>query len=347
MMVPVRLASTQIMKPRLIVATAAIAVLSATVLTTTAAQAQTEPGRRGQRQSTSASSHQGFLFINGSYLPGPYEINCDGRILRINEAEFGEADFDLSQFQQESEALSELPIESLAAALDSLKLGQVIALSSARPPLFLSGTHAGHHLLTALLTPGSAAGEIPAYIAAEADRESWRMLVSGFRATPEFIDRATSCVTANNTVGVVDEDRSTALVWQNRIGFPLTLLAMFVVVLAFGHLLSNGPKQPVDRQDPRALADARRTIIQSLILIGLLSAVDLLWTLLAAQTGSMRELNPLGRGLIGNPLQLLLFKSTLTAASIGLLYWLHQQPLARLASWWCCLVLTLLTARVG
>jgi hypothetical protein len=211
--------------------------------------------------------------------------------------------------------------------------------------MFLAGTREGHDLLTALLTPGSDAERIPAYIETEGDRESWRMLVSRFRATPEFLDRASACVNLNNTAGAVDEDRSSALVWQNRIGFSLTLLAMLVVVLAFGHLLSNGPKQPVDRQDPQALADAKRTIIYSLLLIGLLSAVDLAWTLLAHQTGSMRELNPLGRGLISDPVRLFLFKSTLTAASIGLLYWLHQQPLARLASWWCCLVLTLLTAR--
>ena len=63
------------------------------------------------------------------------------------------------------------------------------------------------------------------------------------------------------------------------------------------------------------------------------------------QAGSMRELNPLGSGLIADATQLITFKVAVTSLAIALLYWLHQSPLAQRASWWCCLILTLLTAR--
>jgi hypothetical protein len=90
----------------------------------------------------------------------------------------------------------------------------------------------------------------------------------------------------------------------------------------------------------------QRTIVRTLVLIGLLSTVDLVWTLLASgQPGAMLELNPLGRGLTRDPVRLVAFKSTVTAISIALLYWLQQRPLAQRVAWWTCLVLTLMTAR--
>jgi hypothetical protein len=42
---------------------------------------------------------------------------------------------------------------------------------------------------------------------------------------------------------------------------------------------------------------------------------------------------------------LILFKAIAVSVTIGLLYALHRRPVAQVASWWSCLVLTLLTAR--
>jgi hypothetical protein len=84
---------------------------------------------------------------------------------------------------------------------------------------------------------------------------------------------------------------------------------------------------------------------RSLVLIALLSCIDLVWTLAATGAGAMSELNPLGSRLIGDPAQLVLFKLGVTIAPIAILYVLHRRPVAQIASWWCCLLLTLLTAR--
>jgi hypothetical protein len=126
-------------KSRLIGLIAAFA-LSVMLLSVTAAQARTGAGHPAQAIGTAAGTYEGFLFVNGSYLPGPYKISCDGRILRINEAEFCEADFDLSQFQQAPESPAEAPIVSLAAALDSLN-GRSDLFSSG-PPADVLGWHA-------------------------------------------------------------------------------------------------------------------------------------------------------------------------------------------------------------
>ena len=92
-------------------------------------------------------------------------------------------------------------------------------------------------------------------------------------------------------------------------------------------------------------SSARQVVIRSLLLVAMLSMVDLIWTILASHTGAMRELNPLGRQWIDSPAQLVLFKFTVVSTAIGLLYWLHQRPIAQVASWWSCLVLALVTAR--
>jgi hypothetical protein len=59
----------------------------------------------------------------------------------------------------------------------------------------------------------------------------------------------------------------------------------------------------------------------------------------------MREVNPIGSQMIGNPLQLVVFKVLVTIAAVGLLYFCRRAPLAWQASWWSCLVLTLVAAR--
>ena len=85
--------------------------------------------------------------------------------------------------------------------------------------------------------------------------------------------------------------------------------------------------------------------MKSLLIFALLSAVDLIWTLAAGATGAMRELNPIGNQIIHDPARLIAFKFAAVSVTIALLYSLHHRPIAQVASWWSCLVLTLLTAR--
>jgi hypothetical protein len=91
--------------------------------------------------------------------------------------------------------------------------------------------------------------------------------------------------------------------------------------------------------------ETQKVVLKSLLIFGLLSVVDLIWTISASATGSMREMNPLGNELIHDPIRLILFKTVAVSVTIGLLYSLHHRPIAQVASWWSCLVLTLLTAR--
>lgn len=243
-------------------------------------------------------------------------------------------------------------LELLASQLRSLELGAIHVLANNHSPMELWPSQAGHDLLATLIDPTVDQWKAPGIpdSVIGTDRETWQHLVDHFEPTPELNSRAEGLVSKVREVMLDHEATYAANQWSERISYPLTIFALVVVVLAVGHLLTQSQTMVVNpaagqEQDPTAMAKAKQSMIWTLVILGSLSMVDLVWTLIAHQSGSMRELNPLGNGLIEDPKQLIAFKVTLTSLSIGLLYWLHELPLARRASWWCCLVLTLLTAR--
>jgi hypothetical protein len=340
------------------------------------AQQEWGDGPSFARPNSSPPINTGFLFIEGRYIPAPYVIEQDRESIRINGEVLREDEFDLSGYEEDiasrggwpatgmmrmrrgmrrfgssmrsRENSVMLPLQALSMELSNVRMGAVIVLFKQTQPLVLDATREGHELLQALCSVSTDPGEstsAPATLEAEFARQSWQRLVSEFEPTTEFLERASAIVNDQEAVFAENAAGIQASLWRERISFPLTIFAIVVVVLAFGHLLSNAPQLAGATGEPKSMQHARRVIVQSLVFVGLLSAVDLVWTLMAYQAGSMRELNPLGSGLIGDPSRLVMFKVSVTAAAIGLLYWLHQVPLAQRASWWCCLILTLLTAR--
>lgn len=322
------------------------------------------------RPSSLGQIHAGFLFIDGQYIPPPYKISLTKKSIRINGNTFAEDDFDLSIFKpdrpaggQRSAASSVRTVSAKPAKnrsprssalrafhqeLSDLRLGSVIVLERQAPPLILAPTREGHDLLMALCSSSTASAlstDIPSTLLTESARQSWRQLVDDFEVSDEFLQRASPTIDRMEQVLSDNAAGISANFWRERISFPLTTFAMVIVVVAFGHLLSNAPRPGESESEQYSPATAKRVIVQSLVLVALLSAIDLIWTMLAYQAGSMRELNPLGSGLIADPTQLITFKVAVTSLAIALLYFLHQSPLAQRASWWCCLILTLLTAR--
>ncbi|GAA5505214.1 hypothetical protein Rcae01_00655 [Novipirellula caenicola] len=244
------------------------------------------------------------------------------------------------------EYLPRSPLQSLASDFNQTGSGTVAVFYSGEAPMLLETNEVGYELLKALLgreTPSEA--ELMSEVSQKIDFELWHRLVQGFKISPEFATRASEKVQQLEEVHETNERKAAAFILSQQIAFPLSMIAMVTVVIAFGHLMANPQQMVAIGDDPLTLANAKKATIWSLTIVGVLSALDLVWTLIAHQSGAMRELNPLGNGLIHDPVQLILFKITITGLAIGILYYLHEQPLARRATWWCCLVLTLLTAR--
>ncbi len=317
------------------------------------------------QQPSVIGANAGYLFVDGQYLQPPYDIQMTDDLVTINGQEFTRDYFGLSALEgnaaTESKRMgrrSEMAqrgtrstgirgprafsrLASFSRQIELAQLGGIVVLFRQEAPLLLYPNRGGYELLGALVKrENSEPG--PAKDIAPEDHAIWNRLVSEFEPTDEFLARATADIQADEEATFAGDRTSASNLLVAKISYPLTVFAMIIVVLGFGHLLSNRPVQDMTSGDS---SNDRKVIVKSLSIIALFSIIDLVWTIAATNAGTMRELNPLGSQFIGDPTHLILFKLTVTGTSIGILYALHRKPLAQVASWWCCLLLTLLTAR--
>lgn len=340
--------------PTMIVGSIAAALLWPTLLA-----ADETAHKRGE---CADSEPAGFVFLNGHYVVAPYIVEQNGTKLRINGQQIDAVSFDLSAYAEDEQYFDvhfvstrkrrpkAVAIRQLASdILFAVDSRDVVVIAEHRPPLILDGAYEGAEFLETILNFDQRDVRRASIIDSQGwvnSKSSW--LEQAFRVdpTPEFVAHATDHLTRLRVIDDKNDTVIAASVWTDRLGYPLTVFAMVLVVVSFGHLMSNKPciGAADDRRSGNDLS-ARQVVMRSLLLVALLSMVDLVWTILASHTGVMRELNPLGRQWIDSPLQLVLFKFTVVSAAVGLLYWLHQRPIAQVASWWSCLVLALVTAR--
>src|SRR5690606_27472157 len=94
--------------------------------------------------------------------------------------------------------------------------------------------------------------------------------------------------------------------------YPLTVFGMLASVISFGHLLQYPPRGSYDVVPSRRRRDLCRATVIFLAMVVILSALDLVWTLLVSQAGQMNELNPIGKELLDDPWLLAMFKTGVT-----------------------------------
>jgi len=132
---------------------------------------------------------------------------------------------------------------------------------------------------------------------------------------------------------------------STRTMYGLSVFGMLLIALSAGTLLGNPPKNSGNWSrivnSPRTLTAMQRC----LVLVAAYSLFDLVATLLALKTGYVEEINPLGVGLILAPAALAAFKISATCLGTGLLWRLKHYHGAQVASWWLCMILTLVTVR--
>ncbi|MFG0286560.1 MAG: DUF5658 family protein [Rhodopirellula sp. JB044] len=318
-------------------------------------------------------TEEGFLFVEGAYVPSPYKIEFEEDLFRINGQEYSASSYDLTRqinrgggprghrprgmgfrggerFRGErpQDVTEYNPLWGLAREMAYLNHGAIIVLKSDMPPMLLWPGQHGYELLQTLVATADGPiddVEVSRAVTSVEDQQTWTDLVVGFDATEPFLERAGTLINEMNSIETTAKRQHAAQQLSEQIGYPLTVFALVLVVVAVGHLLTHAQAINLQVDDPKTRETIKKSTVISLVIVGLMSAVDLVWTLVAHQTGTMREMNPLGSRLIADPVQLIMFKVLITSLSIGLLFWLRELPFARRATWWCCLVLTLLTAR--
>lgn len=327
---------------------------------------------------------RGFMIVDGQYISTPYKLVVDQDVIHVNDQVYGKGYFDLSKYREmeprrggrfaDGGRFGERGRGGFGSGIggtfagrgsrggrrngkemgdqvwqdvSSVLVGATVILNRGQAPQVISagtgGTAAYLSLVQHQNDPAMSV-EMPPQLASRIDDETWAQLVAVFRSSPELQTAAGELVTKVQAVDDLSQKQIASNTWVQRFAFPLTVFGYIMVVFAVGHLMQHSSKMFGNEAD---LPDEviRRVSIRTLAIVAVLSAVDLIWTLMAHHAGSMRELNPLGSGVIDDPVRLVLFKTCVTSISIGLLYHLHQSTMARQAAWWCCLVLTLLTAR--
>jgi hypothetical protein len=291
----------------------------------------------------------GFLFVESRYIAPPYVFRTQNGQAFVNDLALDATHLDIRQDHDRRRGRGEdrrerEPWRKLRRELENGST--VILLDSHRPVLLQSGP--GRDFLEILSKNDArrkAATEGLDWLPTEIEDATWRRWFAEFEPTAGFLERAVAEIDRIDAIESVNLASNSAVRWIDASAYPLTVLGMVVVVLSLGHLLSHRPALHAASEETQLSPETSRIVFRSLILVCLLSGLDLIWTLLVSRTGSMRELNPLGSRLIEDPAKLILFKSVATFISVGLLFFLRRFSFARLASWWACLVCTLLAVR--
>ncbi len=277
----------------------------------------------------------GYIFLNGEYLKPPYTLVESDQALAIN----GQVTY------------AELPaivgwheIDTHGGFLETkLNAEAVVFLDDDEPIRVIERGAETGRLLNALLSSELAFRDD--VLEKHSDLQSQAKWLRQFDPPRHFVLRANKHLALLRDNRATTVSRISAVQRSANLAYPMTILGMLAGVWALGHLLGSSPRPDDDVSAYASDPILVRSTSLSILGVVILSALDLVWTLLAGHTNQMRELNPLGSGLIQNPLALVGFKTLATLLGCGLLFALRHNHRVRRAAWWMCLVMTVLTFR--
>lgn len=305
-------------------------------------------------------TNEGFVFVNGEFLPSPYVFRASGKQTFVNDVMIAEEllsvdsrldrDGDEEGYgrggrrrsQETQQTYAEYLFESFSQSR------QVMMVFDGQSPALLSRTAGGNDLLSVLVSDAHRSELLPRVLAnagSSVVASKWSDWVQSFRPSQEFLASAKPIVDRIKATVGEDQARHAAMKRLDSFAYPLTITGMIMSVFAIGHLVSNPPNGGKTPDEIEMSPEVVKIVTRSIILVVALSLLDLIWTLLASQAGTMRELNPVGGRLIDDPAKLIAFKVAMTGLAAGLIFKLRYYRRAQLASWWACLILTLLTVR--
>ena len=182
------------------------------------------------------------------------------------------------------------------------------------------------------------------------DDDKWQTLIQTYEPSEELLERSGPEI--ERALEVIEENQTkheAALAsefWNSRpVKYVITLMAMGLVVAACGTLLNYRPQARAAWSEVDANGDGIPLVVRSVVLLVLLGIFDLGCTLVAQRAGGFTEMNPLGSQLVENPALLTAFKLTTLLLACAILYALRRYRGAQVASWWMCLLCTVLTFR--
>ncbi|MCA9080212.1 MAG: hypothetical protein KDA58_06610 [Planctomycetaceae bacterium] len=281
----------------------------------------------------------GLVFLGGRFLSAPYILESSGKTVLINGNEIP------GRILERNEQVRFWEL------CDYLDAGDILWVTDETSTVFANGS--GRAELLMMLSSkkgdgksfGDSFEDLLTYVPDYINRESFERDWNAIHMSPELSQAIEQQVAELEALETSFASLHAGATILNHAAYPLTVLGMLLCVLAFGHLLAYPPfgfnALSITSDSPIAL----QAVVRSLAFIAVLSCLDLLWTMLASGAGQMRELNPLGSQVIGDPNQLIAFKFAATGMGVALLFTIRKNQSAQVASWWMCLVLVLLSMR--
>jgi hypothetical protein len=290
------------------------------------------------------ATENGFVFVDGRYVEAPYRFRADDKRLFINDTPFDQSLFE-GLASKRTLANGRTMQRASRLLRETLESDGVVILFAESPVAHIYGTDS-YELLRVLVDDEARASftitDLRGVRSVSIDQEAWRTFVRDFECPQELRERADGILTRVQAIEESNAAQTSARRTMESSVYPLTIVGMLLVVLAFGHLLSFKPDS--EGESPET-GIAKRAVTRSLALVAALSALDLIWTLIVSRAGDMKELNPLGAALMDDPFALIALKTIATLTAVVLLFTLRQHRVAQQGAWWACLICTLLTVR--
>jgi hypothetical protein len=323
---------------------------------------------------------QGFVIVDGQCLPPPYIIDQRGEELFIGErniptgpllarsgrngAGFRRGD-DPDRTRGPMAAWDD-PTTRLLSRLERQLANNALLLISGQEWAHLASVGDTPGILQVLIS--NAASDRKVTLIRRYGIPDWirpaqlRQLVDEFESTPEFTQRIEDLIEEHGLYevnaswtpppdkwAVADDLRNRhqwyALLSSKPVSYGITVMSMAIAVIATGTLIMGCPQSRGRWRETNDAPEERDKVRANVVLLSLLGCFDLLLTLTAQQTGGLMELNPLGSQLISSPLLLTGFKLISLLLVCLILFRLRAYRGAQLASWWMCLVCTILMYR--
>jgi hypothetical protein len=312
---------------------------------------------------------EGLLFLNGEFIPSPHRIVATVDGVTINDRPYRpkttleNSERIETQPQRRRDRNRRLEFTSAKNPRGNRESHQVQLARECSN--YLAGNCIVVHFdgkALSVLSPGSQQfGFFQALVATPPDenqalqlvqlagdlaaQESWRNWLSDFKPSDELRQEMVLRLDVLKAVEASNLRQNAAVGRMARFSYPLTMVSMMIGVIGLGHVLKWAGHGFVDREDDLMRKISADYVKLAIIFMACMGTLDLVWTILAAQAGVMREVNPLASGLIHSPTALTLFKVAALSVSFAIFYTLRSRPIVQQAVWWMCLVSVLLTFR--
>lgn len=334
-------------------------VLCLLLLTMVAPPASARPGlaqAKATANSTRESSKDridgepiaaGFLILDGQYVPPPYRISEQGHRIWINDCELLPSRRQREADSEEQESFGGMPGPAPRRLRLERELAQGMLLVLAADGTFIEYPQASAFEILSLLCSTQSRDEQLVHLLQSGqgfDSLRWARVLDRFQPNDELRSRmeamAAELQQQYSGIEIVHDGSSRTPI------YVLTVVGMILVVLSFGVVLSFRPHAGAGSWRELDHSEAAVGLVaRCIILTVALSSFDLLCTLLAQGTGKFMEINPMADALLSSPQVLIGFKLAMTAIA-GLILWrLRYYRGTQIASWWICLLLTVLTVR--